>query len=188
MGLPIAQLGQPVLRRRAEPLPSEAIASQEVQEFLAAMRQTLAESGGVCLAAPQVFVSRRIFLAQLATPEEDEDTPLPPPEVFINPRVLAVSAEAEASWEGCLSFPELLVLVSRPRQVRIEYLDAAGTLRILDLEGYAARVVQHEYDHVDGVLTIDRAASPRDIVKASEIEAVLRDRGGPEAAYSEKGA
>jgi peptide deformylase len=187
MGLPIAQLGQPVLRRRADPLPPEAIAAPEVQEFLDALRQTLAEAGGVGLAAPQVFVSRRVFLAVVAPPAEDEDAPPPPPEVFINPRLVAASAEAEAAWEGCLSFPELLVLVTRPRQVRIEYLDAGGASRVLDLEGYAARVAQHEYDHIEGVLTIDRAASPRDIVKASEIEAVLRDRGSDEP-HSEKGA
>jgi peptide deformylase len=187
MGLPIAQLGQPVLRRRAEPLPPEAITAPEVREFLDAMRQTLAEAGGVGLAAPQVFVSSRVFLAQVAPPAEDENAPPPPAEIFINPRLVAASAEAEAAWEGCLSFPELLVLVSRPRQVRVEYLDAAGTPRVLDVEGYAARVVQHEYDHIEGVLTIDRA-SPRDIVKASEIEAVLRDRGGPETPLSEKGA
>jgi peptide deformylase len=177
MALPIAQLGQPVLRRPAEPLPPEAVTSAEVQAFIGAMKATLAEAGGVGLAAPQVFVSRRIFLAQVAPPPEDEEAPLPPPEVFINPSLVAVSGEAAAAWEGCLSFPELLVLVSRPPRVRVEYLDEAGQPKVLDLEGFPARVVQHEYDHLEGILTLDRAASTRDIVKASEIEAVLRERG-----------
>jgi peptide deformylase len=140
------------------------------------MRATLAEAGGVGLAAPQVFVSRRIFLAVVASPSEDEDAPPPAPEVFINPRLVEACGEAEAAWEGCLSFPELLVLVSRPPRVRIEYLDEAGQPRALQLEGFPARVVQHEYDHLEGTLTLDRAASSRDVVKASEIEDVLRDR------------
>jgi peptide deformylase len=185
MGLPIAQLGQPVLRQPAEAVPPEAVGSAEVQAFLQALRATLAEAGGVGLAAPQVFVSHRIFLAQVAVPPDDQDAPLPPPEVFINPRIVAASGEAEAAWEGCLSFPELLVLVARPPRVRVEYLDEAGRPKVLELEGFPARVVQHEYDHLEGILTIDRAASSRDIVKASEIEDVLRERGevedeGPE--------
>jgi peptide deformylase len=97
--------------------------------------------------------------------------------VFINPRIVATSDEVAGAWEGCLSFPELLVFVARPRRVHIEYFDEQGQSRLLDLEGFPARVVQHEYDHLDGVLTIDRAASMHDIVKASEIESVLRDRG-----------
>jgi peptide deformylase len=177
MALPIAQLGQPVLRLVAEPVPPEMLAAPQFQQLLAAMRATLTERGGVGLAGPQVFFSRRVFLAQLDDGGEDETAPAPEPEVFINPRLVAVSEETEASWEGCLSFPELLVLVGRPRRVRVEYLDEQGRPRQRDLDGLPARVVQHEYDHLDGVLTIDRAASPRDIVKASEIEAVLRARG-----------
>jgi peptide deformylase len=186
MVLEIAQLGQPVLRCAAEPIPPETIATAEFQQFLQEMRETLIQAGGVGLAAPQVFMDRRVFLAQVVPPAEVENTPPPAAEVFINPRIVAVSGEAESAWEGCLSFPELLVLVARRTQIRVEYLDAEAHPKALELEGFAARVVQHEYDHLDGVLTIDRAASTRDIVKASEIEAVLRDRGEigalPEAA------
>jgi peptide deformylase len=177
MLLPIAQLGQPVLRRAAEPVPPEMIATADFQRFLEAMRHTLTHHRGAGLAAPQVFVGRRVFLAQVAEPAEDEDAPPPPAEVFINPRVVAASDDTDGGWEGCLSFPELLVYVRRPRRVRVEALDAQGRARTLDLEGFAGRVVQHENDHLDGVLTLDRAASTRDVVKSSEIEAVLRDRG-----------
>ena len=104
--------------------------------------------------------------------------PSPPaPEVLINPRIVSASEEQVAGWEGCLSYPELQVLVARARSLRVEYVSRHGEPKALDLDDFPARVVQHEYDHLDGILTIDRAASPRDIVKASEIEAVLRDRG-----------
>jgi peptide deformylase len=177
--LPIAQLGQPVLRRVADPVPPELVTGPEMRGFVEALGDTLAAAGGVGLAAPQVFVSRRVFLARVAPAPESEDTPPPPAEVFINPRIVSASPEVESAWEGCLSFPELLVLVPRPRRVRVEYLDADGRPQARDLEGFPARVVQHESDHLDGILTLDRAASPRDIVKASEIDAVLRDRGDP---------
>jgi peptide deformylase len=179
MPLAIAQLGQPVLRRPAEPMPPEAFASAEFRQLLQAMQETLTETGGVGLAAPQVFVSRRVFLAVVTAPAEGQEES-PPAEVFINPRLVTTSPESEAAWEGCLSFPELLVLVSRPQRVRIGYLDAGGGSRELDLEGFPARVVQHEYDHLEGILTIDRACSTRDIIKASEIAAVLRDRAPQE--------
>lgn len=180
MGLLIAQLGQPVLRRVAEPVPPEAVPEPEFQGFLREMKSTMLASGGVGLAAPQVFVSCRVFLACIR-PLAEGALPETAVEMFINPRIVAAGGEIEAAWEGCLSFPELLVLVPRPRQVRIEYLDGEGRPAALDLEGHHARVVQHECDHLDGILTLDRALSTRDIIKASEIGAVLGEPEGPAA-------
>jgi peptide deformylase len=171
--LTIAQLGQPVLRRVAEAVPPEAFGAAPFQHFIEEMLRTLQETGGVGLAAPQVFASRRVFLAAVTPPEEGKPLEV---EVFVNPRLAALSEEKESAWEGCLSFPELQVLVPRPRAVRVEYLDRQGEARALDLEGFPARVVQHEYDHLEGILTIDRAASTRDIVKASELAAAQRER------------
>jgi peptide deformylase len=174
MPLAIAQLGQPVLRSVAEPIPAEAIGTPPVQQLIDAMRETLQASKGAGLAGPQVFVSRRIFLAAVLPPAEPDGPP--GVEVFINPTPAVADATPESAWEGCLSFPELLVLVSRPRAVRVNYTDRHGEARRLELAGLAARIVQHEHDHLEGILTLDRAASTRDIVKASEIEAVLKER------------
>jgi peptide deformylase len=173
MTLPIAQLGQPVLRRIAEPIPLEDIPTPTVQRLIDDMLATLHAAKGAGLAGPQVFASRRIFLAAVLPPA-DPDGP-PGVEVFINPTLLAGGPDKHASWEGCLSFPELLVLVPRFRRVSVEYLDRQGQARVLALEDFAARVVQHEYDHLQGILTIDRAPSTRYIVKASEIEAVVEE-------------
>ena len=170
MSLEIAQLGHPVLRQRAGNVPVEQILSADFQEFLDGMFDTMMEKLGAGLAAPQVSVSMRVFLGAIFPPEED-DGPAGV-EVFINPRITPLSDETEAEWEGCLSFPEFLVLVPRFRKVRIDYLDAEGEPAALDLEGFPARIVQHENDHLDGILTIDRAVSTRHIVKASEIEVV----------------
>jgi peptide deformylase len=138
------------------------------------MLETLRAANGAGLAGPQVFAGKRIFLAAILPPPGEDDPP--DVEVFINPRLVETSAETALAWEGCLSFPELLVLVPRPRRVVVEYLDRHGQPRALELEGFPARVVQHEYDHLEGILTLDRARSTRDIIKGSEIDAV-RDEG-----------
>lgn len=172
MSLPIAQLGQPILRQVAELVPPEEIPTAAFQTFLHEMLTTLQEHKGAGLAAPQVFVGRRFFVAAILPPEREGETRRP--EVFINPRLTPLSLEAVYGWEGCLSFPELLVLVPRPKAVRIDYLNAEGQARTLELTGFPARVVQHEYDHLDGILSLERTPSTRYIVKASEIETVLK--------------
>ena len=170
MPLDIAQLGQPVLRQIAAEIPVEQIAEPTFQQFLDAMFDTLAEAKGAGLAAPQVFAGLRVFLAAVL-PAEGEDEP-PDVEAFINPKITPLSEEQTNAWEGCLSFPELLVWVPRYRKVRIDYVNALGEPAALELEGFPARVVQHEHDHLEGILTIDRAKSSLHIVKASEIDAV----------------
>ncbi len=171
MPLKIAQLGQPVLRAVAAEVAAADITSDEFQQFLEEMALTLEEAHGVGLAAPQVYVSRRVFLAAVLPALDDEGGA--EIECFINPRISPLTTEEASAWEGCLSFPELLVSVPRPRRVRIEYLNVRGEPSALELEGFAARVVQHEYDHLEGILTLDRAPSTRHIIKASEAEEVL---------------
>lgn len=177
MSLEIAQLGQPVLWERAEEIEPDEILSPVFQEFLTEMHATLLEQKGVGLAAPQVFEGVRVFLAAILPP--DEPDAFPNVEAFINPKLIPLTHEMKSGWEGCLSFPELLVLVPRYRAVRVDYFDARGLACSQYLSGFPARVIQHEYDHLDGILTIDRAESKRDIIKASELEAVLEDRSEP---------
>ena len=174
MTLAIAQLGQPVLREKAIEVPVEEIGTPGLQAFLQEMARTMIERAGVGLAAPQVFTSKRIFLARVVPPPTEDE--LPGIEVFINPRITSVSAERALGWEGCLSFMELSVLVPRHKGIVVEYRNAAGEAKSLELNGFSARVVQHENDHLDGILIIDRARSTLDIVKTSEMETVVEER------------
>jgi peptide deformylase len=173
MKLKIAQLGQPVLRQPAEEVPAEEVGTPDFQRFLDDMLETMQDAGGAGLAGPQVFAGKRVFLAAVLPPET-EDGP-PGVEVFINPRIVSASRDGTLAWEGCLSFIELLVRVPRHHRVRVEYRGRDGAPRALDLEDFPARVVQHEHDHLDGILTLDRARSTHDIIKASEIDAVLEE-------------
>jgi peptide deformylase len=173
MVLTIAQLGQPVLRRVAAAVPPEEIATPTFQRFLDDMDETLRAASGAGLAAPQVFSERRVFLAAILPPPTEGEPP--GVEVFVNPRLTPLGPEKALSWEGCLSFVELLVLVPRYKRLRVDYLDRQGQPRALELGGFPARVVQHEYDHLDGILTLDRAPSPRYIIKSSEIDAATEE-------------
>jgi peptide deformylase len=182
MPLKIAQLGQPVLRQRAAEASAEEMASPGFQQLVDDMLATLEQEKGAGLAGPQVFAGKRVFLAAVLPPAGDNEPP--GVEVFVNPRIVGASMEEDAGWEGCLSFPELLVLVPRYLGVRIEYLSRHGEPRVLELFDFAARVVQHETDHLNGILTLDRAATLLDIVKASEIDAVKEARAAAKASPS----
>jgi peptide deformylase len=173
MTLPIAQLGQPVLRQEAQEIPAAEISTPEFQHFIDEMLATCKEANGAGLAGPQVFADRRIFVARVQPIQQGEV--LPEPEVFINPRIIGASEEQSLAWEGCLSFIELLVLVPRHRAIRVQFLNRRGESCTLDLAGFPARVVQHEYDHLDGILTLDRAPTTRYIIKASELEAAAKE-------------
>src|SRR5262249_54355887 len=151
----------------------EEVTSPELQKLLDDMLETLRAAGGAGLAAPQVFSGRRIFLAAIHPPAAEGQPP--GVEFFINPKLTPLTEERSLAWEGCLSFVELLVLVPRDRRVRVDYLDRHGNARALELMGFPARVAQHEHDHLEGILTLDRAPSTRVIVKASEIDAVLAE-------------
>jgi peptide deformylase len=173
MVLKIAQLGQPVLRQPAQEVSAEEIETPAFQQLIDDMLATLESEKGAGLAGPQVFTSKRLFLARVLPCADPEA--LPGVEVFVNPRIVAVSAQKTTAWEGCLSFPELLVLVPRFLALRVRYLNRQGQEQLLELHDFPARVVQHETDHLDGVLTLDRAESTRDIIKASEIDAAEED-------------
>ncbi|MGL5098185.1 MAG: peptide deformylase, partial [Planctomycetia bacterium] len=166
----VAKLGQPMLRKPARPVPIEEIDRPEFQLFLDDLLETMSAEGGVGLAAPQVFDDRRVFLAAVGPEAEPDGNPSVV--IFINPVLVETSSAKRSAWEGCLSFIELLVLVPRHRRIVVDFLDREARPCRIEAAGFAARVVQHEYDHLDGVLTIDRAASTRDIVKASEIDSV----------------
>ncbi|MFH1037172.1 MAG: peptide deformylase [PVC group bacterium] len=141
--LPIKIYGNAVLREKAAPV---AEITDELLALIGSMRDSLYYHQGIGLAANQVGVARRLFLV-------DEGKGL---RVFINPRILESNGEA-VSEEGCLSLPEIFVDVNRSPSLLLEYLDEKGETRRLEAEGLLARVIQHECDHLEGVLISDRA-------------------------------
>lgn len=147
--LKVARMGHPVLRQVAEPVSAEEIASPDFQRFCDDLLETMEEYDGAGLAAPQVHVSKRVAVLTLS----DERGP----EFFVNPVVTPLTDELDGTYEGCLSVPKMRGLVLRPASVRVEALDRHGNPKAFELAGFPATVVQHEFDHLDGILYIDKA-------------------------------
>ena len=188
--LKIAQLGEPVLRRQADLIDPREIGSERVQRLIDDMIETMHDADGAGLAAPQVYVS-----IQLCVIEVDENPRYPqfepiPLTVLINPVVTPLVGSAGAlapedsfrMYEGCLSVPGLRGQVTRPRKVRVQALDRTGAALDFEWESFRAVVVQHETDHLNGSLYVDRA-DPKTLTFLREYErnvplaARILDRG-----------
>ncbi len=168
MKLEIVQAGNPVLRQRARPLSLAEIARKEIQNLIESMRACMREAPGVGLAAPQVGVP--LQLAVIEDREEyqkdasaeylrERDRRPVPFHVIINPAINVIAGEKAKFFEGCLSLPGFSALVPRARGVRVECLDEQGKKKVIEASGWYARILQHEIDHLNGGLYIDRMHS-----------------------------
>ena len=154
--LKVARMGHPVLRARARELEVAELTQPSIQKLIDDMIDTMHEYHGVGLAAPQVHEGLRIFVAAI-NPGEDE--PLPPesvPMVFVNPVITPADPDMYEDWEGCLSVPDLRGRVPRAQSVKVRALDRSGGRIDIASRDFPARVIQHETDHLDGVLFLDR--------------------------------
>ena len=150
--LKVARMGHPVLRAKARTVDKLEIKTQAVQDFIDSMVDTMFEYSGVGLAAPQVHESIRVFVAMLDSDGQGDGDAT----VFINPEIVVLGDQTVEGWEGCLSIPEIRGRVPRAQHVKVSALDRNGKRFELDLKDFPARVVQHEADHLDGVLFFDR--------------------------------
>lgn len=155
MRLEIVQAGDPVLRQRARSLTPEEIVGPEVQRLIELMRKTMREAPGVGLAAPQIGLPLRLAVIEdVGESPEAERKPVPF-HVIVNP-TLALGGEEVAFFEGCLSVSGYQAIVWRARQVEVQALDHRGKPVRIEASGWYARILQHEIDHLNGTLYIDR--------------------------------
>ena len=157
--LPIVQAGDPVLRRVAEPYDGQ-LSDELFAELVEAMRLTMHDAPGVGLAAPQIGLSVALAVAEDAGEPEEEDPRERgelPFTVLVNPRYEVVGEERVPFFEGCLSVEGYQAVVARPHRVRVSWTDERGAAREAELSGWPARIVQHETDHLNGVLYLDSA-------------------------------
>ena len=155
--LKVARMGHPVLRAKARALSQGDIKHAGVQQLIDDMIDTMIEYHGVGLAAPQIHESVRIFVGILDMPTpENRDEHAPEPMVLINPEIMPVGEDVVEDWEGCLSIPDIRGRVPRAKEIRLRGYDRDGGRIDLPLRDFAARVAQHEADHLDGVLFFDR--------------------------------
>ena len=171
-------MGHPVLRTRARAIDVGELKTTRVQQLIDDMFETMTEYQGVGLAAPQVHESLRVFVAGFAPGgDEDEDEERVPLMALINPEITPVGAEAVEDWEGCLSIPDIRGKVPRARQIVVRALDRKGKRIELRASGFTARVIQHETDHLDGVLFFDRMSSFQTLTFVDEFGRYWSERG-----------
>ena len=156
--LKVARMGHPVLRAKARPLEKTEIRSASIQKLIDDMFETMREYHGVGLAGPQVHEGLRLFVAMLDAGEGDEAAEREPPEpiAILNPEITVVDPTVVEDWEGCLSIPDIRGRVPRAREIMVRALDRHGGRIELRAQGFPARVILHETDHLDGVLFFDR--------------------------------
>lgn len=147
---PVTVFGDPVLRKVAEPITAEF---NDLKGFIQNMFETMYNSDGVGLAAPQVGQSIRVFILDTTSDEDEEPTGIK--RAFVNPQILEKYGEEWSMNEGCLSVPEIREDVFRPESVKIRYQDEGFGVHEETFNGFTARVIQHEYDHLEGIMFVD---------------------------------
>jgi peptide deformylase len=163
--LKVARMGHPVLRTKARPISPSDIRHPALQQLIDDMLETMREYQGIGLAAPQVHESLRLFVAGIAPSESDEEEDEEeerhrvPLMTLINPEITPEPGGEVEDWEGCLSIPDIRGRVPRARSITVRAYDRRGKRIEMKASGFTARVIQHETDHLDGVLFFDRMRS-----------------------------
>jgi peptide deformylase len=180
--LKIARMGNPVLLRKCDPVPDPG--APEIRRLVADMMHTMEDAPGVGLAAPQIYLPLRLFVFRIPGERADSDphSAAIPNTVLINPEIEPVGDEVEMGWEGCLSIPEMRAVVPRARTIRYRGVDCDGNVIEGEASRFHARVIQHEFDHLDGILYPMRVTDFRffgfnqELDRAAETERKLRQQ------------
>ncbi len=170
--LQVAQLGNKILREKAKPVSN--VSAPKIQQLIDDMLATLVESEGLGIAAPQVYQSLQIFYVASHPNSRYPDAPTMKPLAIINPIILKSSAEIYKDWEGCLSIPGLRGFLPRPREVSVEFTDRKGVRRKRKFSDLIGRIFQHEYDHLQGTLFVDRVESGMDYMTDKEFQKFIK--------------
>ena len=180
MILPIVAYGDPVLRKVADAIDA---AYPDLEKLITNMKETMYNASGVGLAAPQIGKAIRLFLIDASPFSEDDDISEEERtllksfnRVFINPKILEEDGEEWLFNEGCLSIPEVREDVSRQPKITIEYQDENFTIHTETLEGLAARVFQHEYDHIEGILFTDKLSTLKKRIIKKKLENISKGK------------
>ena len=167
--LNVARIGHPVIRRVAEAVAPEALGRDPLQRLIDDMVETMHEYEGVGVAAPQLHLGLRLALIEVPDTDEPSDDGVPLT-VLVNPEVEPLGDEIQLGWEGCLSVPDLRGIVPRFTRVSLKALDRRGKPYQMEASDFLARVIQHECDHLDGNVYLDRMLEMRSLSFTSELE------------------
>ena len=173
----IAQIGNPILRKIAQPIPIEDIGNEEIQTLIDSLITIAQDANGVGIAAPQISQSYRLFIVASRPNPRYPHAPLMQPTAMINPEIIAHSSDMVKDWEGCLSVCGKRSLVSRYKAITVKYFTRDGKLEKREFSDFVARIIQHELDHLDGILFLDRIKNPNDIYTEEEYQRIISTSG-----------
>ena len=172
----IVRMGNPVLRERAQEVSADRFGTRFLRDLGRDLLRTMFEDNGVGLAAPQVGAGVRVF-AYYVPGEGDRDEVSP--QVLVNPVLTLLGEATELGWEGCLSVPGLRGMVARHPAVKVSAFDTDGNALTFEAEGFHARVIQHEYDHLDGIVFLDRMSDMSSLMFEEEWELYAKEKHLP---------
>lgn len=170
--LKIAQIGAPILRQKA--LEVEFPLNETYKLLYESLLLTLSELGSIGLAAPQINAQSKIIVISSRPNKVYPNEPILEPIIMFNPKLIKASDLFDKYWETCFSIPGIRGSVKRSKEIELEYYDIEGNKQYLVLTNMAARVFQHEYDHLDGILYLDRLESNIDIISEEEYQKMIR--------------
>jgi peptide deformylase len=169
--LQICQLGNPILRQQAQPIHD--VHDERIQKLIDDLINSAVSANGVGIAAPQVAQSYRLFIVASRPTLRYPNAPSMSPTAIINPRIVGQSSEIIKDWEGCLSVPGVRGLVPRYQTIEVEYTTRDGKLKTQELTDFVARIFQHEYDHLEGIVFLDRLETTKDIITEQEYQKII---------------
>ena len=170
----VAQLGHPVLRKKAKPVKN--INDPSVQELIDNLIMTVMDVDGVGIAAPQVYKSLRLFILASHPNPRYPKAPKMKPTAVINPKIISFSKEKKKDWEGCLSVPGIRGLIPRHFKIEVEYTIRDGKKVRKSYKDFVARIFQHEYDHLEGLMFTDRLDSLKDLISEKEYQKLIKKK------------
>lgn len=168
--LDVIKMGNPKLRQISKQVPIDEISTARFQQFLLDLGETMHLENGAGIAAPQVAVMERVFLMEMTKNPRYPNKEAFPLYTAINPMITVLDDHMQDSWEGCLSIPNIRGRLKRHTHIQLKAYDANGDLFTQELTGFAAVVAQHELDHLDGILLIDRMESMETLSFNEEFE------------------
>jgi peptide deformylase len=173
--LKVTELGDPVLRKKAKAVSAAKIKTKAFQDFLDNLVRTCDVKSGVGIASPQVGNSERVFILWSRSNKRYKNVPKLGPIAIINPKIISASKKLEKEFEGCLSIPGIRGLVPRHKWIDVLFTTRDGEKIRATVEGFTARIFQHEYDHLNGIMFLDRT-NPKDLVTEAEFKKLLRKK------------
>jgi len=166
-------MGNPLLREKNNLIDSDQIKSESIARLILDLKDSMKHYGGIGIAAPQIGVNLQIAIIEIPETNRYGEKISLPLTIFINPEITILSEEIQGFWEGCLSVPGLRGFVERPKEIRVSYLDEFGFSQELIANGFLATVLQHELDHLEGILYLDRMKDLTKLMYQEEYESFI---------------